>query len=205
MFTPLRRTRKKRLSLSPKKCPKPSVSDPYPLPFPGTAEYLESYDDENVELPLGFSFWDDARRCFKPITTAERKTLLEELHRRYPQIEAVTISIPFIIIECRESVPSVDQQIFMAARLVCVFMVEGERFPFGSEFIGYYGEGEMPSDVADHISCDIRPFHIPRLPTFEFWAISRSPGETFHYGWIIPIWMQISSHCCCWLLRSSWG
>jgi len=29
----------------------------------------------------------------------------------------------------------------MAAGLVCVFMAEGERFPFGAEYIGYYGEG----------------------------------------------------------------
>lgn len=128
---------------------------------------VESHDDENVELPLGFSFWDDARKCFKPIITAERETLLKELNHRYPQIESITISIPFIIIECRESVPLIDQQIFMAAGLVCVFMTEGERFPFGLEFIGYYGEGEMSSDAPEHISRDIRPFHFPKLATFE--------------------------------------
>jgi hypothetical protein len=169
LYTPMRFNRRKRLSISPKKHrPKPCMSDLYPVPSSTHKEDTESYEDKNIDLPLGFSFWDDENRCFKPITTAERQKLSQELCTRYPQVEAITISIPFVIIECRESIPPVDQQVFMAAGLVCVYIVEGGTLPFGSEYIGYYGEGEMPSDVPEHVSRDIRPFHIPKLSTFEY-------------------------------------
>jgi len=166
---PIRSGRKKSLSIMARKVrPKARTSDPYPVPSPTHKEDTETLEDENIDLPLGFSFWDDANRCFKPITTAERQTLFQVLCARYPQVEAITISIPFVIIECRDSVPPVDQQVFLAAGLVCVYIVEGGRLPFCSEYIGYYGEGDMPSDVPDHVSRDIRPFHIPKLSTFEY-------------------------------------
>ena len=167
--TPIRSSRRKRLSITPRKPrPKPRTSDPYPVPSPSHKEDTETFEDENIDLALGFSFWDDGKRCFKPITTAERKTLFQALSTRYPQVEAITISIPFVIVECRDSIPPVDQQVFLAAGLVCVYVVEGGKLPFGSEYIGYYGEGEMPSDVPEHVSRDIRPFHIPKLSTFEY-------------------------------------
>lgn len=167
--TPIRSSRKKRLSITPRKArPRPRLSDPYPVPSPIHQEETEPCADENIDLPLGFSFWDDENRCFKPITTTERQTLFQELCTRYPQVEAITISIPFVIVECRDSVPPVDQQVFLAAGLVCVYIVEGGKLPFGSEYIGYDGEGEMPSDVPEHVSRDIRPFHIPKLSTFEY-------------------------------------
>jgi hypothetical protein len=56
----------------------------------------------------------------------------------------------------------------MAAGLICVFMAEAERFPFGSEFNRYYGEEKIPFEIPDCVSCDILPFHNPKLSTFEY-------------------------------------
>ena len=161
--------RRKRVSFSPRKrIQKPRVSDPYPVPSSENPTDLQSYEDDNLDFSLGFSFWDEEKRSFKPITTVEREMLLQQICARYTQVESVTISIPFIIIECRDSIPSVDKQVFMAAGLVCVFMVVGGRLPWGSEYIGDYGEGEMPSAIPEHISRDLRPFNIPKLATFDF-------------------------------------
>src|SRR5271169_905957 len=106
--------RGKRISLSPwKRILKPQVSDPYPVPSSENATDLPNHEDDNLDLALGFSFWDEEKRCFKPITTVERELLLQQICARYTQVEEVTISIPFIIIGCRDSIPTVDQQVFM--------------------------------------------------------------------------------------------
>ena len=43
--------------------------------------------------------------------------------------------MPFVIIECAESVQEHGKQTFMAAALVCLFIVEGEKLPFGVDHI----------------------------------------------------------------------
>jgi hypothetical protein len=87
---------------------------------------------------------------------------------RYPQVDAITISIPFLIIECQDSVPDEAEQVFLAAGLVCVFIVLGGRLPFGAEYIGHYGEAEPPSDIPSDILRDSRPFNIPKITTFQY-------------------------------------
>lgn len=108
--------------------------------------------------------------------------MLQELRRRYPQVDAITISIPFLIIECQDSVPDEAEQVFLAAGLVCVFIVLGERLPFGAEYMGHYGEAEPPSDIPEDILRDSRPFNIPDITTFQY----------FHK--LIPSCTHISSY-----------
>lgn len=94
--------------------------------------------------------------------------MLQVLRMRYPQVESMIISPPFLIIECEGRVPAATEQVFMAAGLVCVFIVVGGRIPFGAEFIGRDGEAQPPSDVPEEVSHECRPFNIPKLSTFEY-------------------------------------
>ena len=107
-------------------------------------------------------------RHFEPITSVERVILLQELRMKYPLVYAITMSIPFLIIECLDSVPDEAQQVFLAAGLVCVFIVLGGRLPFGAEYIGHYGEAEPPPDIPEDILRNSRQFNIPRITTFEY-------------------------------------
>jgi hypothetical protein len=164
--TPERRKRRKR----------PRLSDPHPH---GTAfANADSVDDneDKLELDVDFTCWDETRKRFKPIDTVERVKLLQKLRMRYPQVEAVTVSIPYLIVECDGDVPPESEQCFMAAGLVCVFMAIGEAFPFGVEYIGEYGgkEGDDARDVPDDVYNDLRQFHVPSLDTFS-WIHRRIP------------------------------
>ena len=167
--TPARRERRKRISISPRKrTSKLRASDPYPAPSPIEASLSPDETVVDSDLPLDFSFWNEEKSCFKPITSVERVILLQELRMRYPQVDAITISIPFLIIECRDSVPYEAEQVFLAAGLVCVFIVLGGRLTFGAEYIGHYGEAEPPSDIPEDILRDSRLFNIPKITTFEY-------------------------------------
>jgi hypothetical protein len=125
-------------------------------------------DLPEIDLPLEFSFWDDVKSCFKPLDSVERVILLQTLRIHYPQVESITIAIPYLIIECEESVPQESEQVFMAAGLVCVFIVAGGRYPFGVGYIGASGEAPPPQDIPDEVKKDIRAFHIPTLQTFAY-------------------------------------
>jgi len=139
---------------------KTRASDTYPTPSPIEASLSPDETVADSDLPLDFSFLNEEKSCFKPIlTSVERVILLRELQRmKYPQVDAITISLPFLIIASRDSVPDESEQVFLAAALICMFIVLGARFPFGAEYIrGHHREAEPPSDIPEDILRDSRP------------------------------------------------
>jgi hypothetical protein len=108
--------------------------------------------------------------------------LMQTLRIQYPQVESITIAIPYLIIECEESVPQESDQVFMAAGLVGVFIITGGRLPLGVGYIGAYGEAPPPQDVPEDIINDVRPFYIPTMKTFAY----------IHQ--LIPICSHVSSY-----------
>ena len=114
-----------------------------------------------IDLDLDFTFWDNEKRKFGPLFTDQRKKLFHIMNENYPQCVATLISPPYCIVECNGFIPPESLQCFMAAGLICYFMVVGEPLPFGSEFIGEYGDGD-PGEVPEEVSQDLFPYHIPR-------------------------------------------
>jgi len=96
--------------------------------------------------------------------------LLELLRKNFDEVLNILPVAPFLIIECDKAIPDPSTTPFMIAGLIAVFMLQGEDYPFGIEFIGADGgamgltEQEMPHAVWN----DLKPFHIPKLSTFEW-------------------------------------
>jgi hypothetical protein len=70
------------------------------------------------------------------------------------------------VVECRNEIPSVSEQCFLAAGLIVVFYLIGKPHPFGVDFIGYRGSAEAHL-LPDEVERDLAPCHIPKISSLE--------------------------------------
>ena len=109
------------------------------------------------------------RRNSKIVTNEQKRQLLKTLREKYPGITAITPIIPFLVIEA-DPIPEPAAQPFMIASLIACFISDGGPFPFGIQFIGEEGQGNV-DEIARPPSCvaqDLKSFHIPTLKTLRW-------------------------------------
>lgn len=167
--TPWPNRRRKRPSLSPKK---PHhihgrISDPYPIQEQLHISRHDEFVEEVPSIEVGFTFFNESTNTFNMITSDDRLRLLNALKGHFPGIVSILPVIPFIIIES-SPVPDLISQPFLIAGLIAIFIKEGGPYPFGVDFIGDEGEGKLDEHIPLAVSTDLKPFHIPSKPTFEY-------------------------------------
>ena len=184
--TPLRRERRKRPSLSPRKrIGKPRISNPYPqIPRteestvkPSATNQADISDDPIIDTNV--TFFDDTKKEFKIVTNEQKKQLLKLLREKYPGITAITPIIPFLVIEA-DPIPEPAAQPFMIAGLIACFIPDGGPFPFGIQFIGEDGQAGNADEIdgpPSGVAQDLKPFHIPSLQTLR-WLHQRIPDAS---------------------------
>ena len=179
--TPVGPQRRKRISISPRKPKfKPRASDPYPQ-----SPAIESSEPQlgalkDLELDFPHSYFDEEKKQFTMLSREASLQLLEVLRTRFDQVLSILPVAPFLLIECDTAVPDPSTTPFLIAGLIACFVIQGEPYPFGIAFIGKDGgalgltEHDMPMSIWN----DLKPFHIPRLSTFQ-WIHKSIPHVKF--------------------------
>ena len=117
--TPTKR-RRNRASFSPRKKPtRPRTSDPLPQNFqPAQHQSQSSSSTPRVELLNDFTLWDDSNEKFRNVTAEELKFLYESVQEHFPDVESVSVILPWIVVTMETCVPSENERPFMIAGLV---------------------------------------------------------------------------------------
>jgi len=168
LHTPTKR-RRKRASFSPRKRPnRPRTSDPLPQnPQPAQQQSPPSSLTPKIELLNDFTLWDDLNKRFRSVTSEEIKFLYESVQEQFPDVESVSVMLPWIVVTMETSVPPENERPFMIAGLVAVFLLPGEPFPLGLSELGTPGDGprlQLPPEMKGAL----RPYSIPDHKTFQY-------------------------------------
>ncbi len=165
--TPTKR-RRKRASFSPRKKPtRPRTSDPLPQNFqPAQHQSQSSSSTPRVELLNDFTLWDDSNEKFRNVTAEELKFLYESVQEHFPDVESVSVILPWIVVTMETCVPSENERPFMIAGLVAVFLLVGEPFPLGISELGIPGDGPR-LQLPPGLKGSLQPYRIPDHETFE--------------------------------------
>jgi hypothetical protein len=119
-----------------------------------------------VELLNDFTLWDDSSHKFRNVSAEEIKFLYESVQEHFPDVESVSVILPWIVVTMETSIPSENERPFMIAGLVAVFLLVGEPFPLGISELGIPGDGprlQLPPELKGAL----RPYHIPSYETFK--------------------------------------
>jgi len=162
---------------------KPRISEPYQIPRsqestvkPSATNQADISDDPTIDTNI--TFFDDGKKEFKVVSNEEKRELLKTLRHKYPGITAITPIIPFLVIEA-DPIPEPAATPFMIAGLIACFIPDGGPFPFGVQFIGEEGHGNV-DEIALPPSCvaqDLKAFHIPSLKTLR-WLHQQLPDAS---------------------------
>jgi hypothetical protein len=120
-----------------------------------------------VELLNDFTLWDDSNQKFRGIAGEEAKLLYESIQEYFPDVESVSVILPWIVITMETCVPSEKERPFMIAGLVAVFLLVGEPFPMGISELGISSDGPrlyLPPELKG----SLQPYRIPQKPTFDY-------------------------------------
>ena len=169
MMTPVRSSRRKRVSISPKKPKfKSRISDPDPQTPINVSSSQPALLE--VEFDFPFSYFDEYNKCFTTLNRTQSVQLLQVLRLHFSEVLSIMPVAPFLIIECDKAVPDPATTPFLVAGLIACFVIQGSSYPFGIEFIGRDGgaDGLTENRVPMAVWRDIQPFHIPNLETFRW-------------------------------------
>jgi hypothetical protein len=120
-----------------------------------------------MELFSDFTLWDDSNQKFRTTTAEEIKFIYESVQAEFPDVESVSVILPWIIVTMETFVPSENERPFTIAGLVAVFLLAGEPFPLGISELG--AAGESPRLQLPHaLKGRLRPYSIPGHKTFEY-------------------------------------
>ena len=70
------------------------------------------------------------------LNRAQSLQLLTVLRNHFPAVLSVMPVAPFLVIECNKVVPGTARTPFLIAGLIACFVVQGDPYPFGIDFIG---------------------------------------------------------------------
>jgi len=95
----------------------------------------------------------------------ESLQLLKVLREHFGGVLSILPVAPFLIIECDKAIPDPSTTPFLVAGLIACFVIQGEPYPFGIEFIGRDGGafGLREEEIPPSVWKDLKPFHIPQL------------------------------------------
>jgi hypothetical protein len=165
-LTPIR-VKKVRPSLSPVKTP--AESKPKPRRF---SEVLAKNPSKpNAKYDIGtaalnfreFSFWnEDGDMLNENISDVHREAFHRYLMEHYG-VTAVTISLPFLYLECYPSAPPENERPFSVAGAISVWIEPGQRIDFCIS-VGERGEGERVK-VAEELKDDLHQMRNPQEET----------------------------------------
>jgi len=134
-------------------------------------------DEPQIDFP--YSYFDEDENQFTILNQAQSLQLLTVLRNHFPAVLSIIPVAPFLVIECNKTVPDPVTTPFLIAGLIACFVVQGDPYPFGIDFIGEDGGalGFTEDQVPEFVWKDLKPFHIPRLATFE-WIYKTIPLAT---------------------------
>jgi hypothetical protein len=156
------------------------ASDPYPQMYSAIEAHQQGLVTlAEVEVDVPFSYFDDEKRQFTMLNQAQSVQLLQILRLHFNEVLAIIPVAPFLVIECDKSIPDPATTPFLIAGLIACFVIQGDPYPFGINFIGDDGraDGLLEEEVPPEVWADIKPFHIPTIATFA-WIHRRIHGAT---------------------------
>jgi hypothetical protein len=182
MTTPVGPRRSKRISMSPRnpKFKRPRPSDPYPQSLTTVSKEPQLESLAQLELEFPYSYWDDEKKQFSILNHEESVQLLNVLREHFDGVLSILPVAPFLIIECDKAIPDPSTTPFLVAGLIACFVIQGEPYPFGIDFIGRDGGafGLREEDIPPSVWKDLKPFNIPQLSTFQWMYDYFSPLAT---------------------------
>jgi hypothetical protein len=134
---------------------------------PAPQQSQASSSTSRVELLNDFTLWDDSNQKFRSIAGEELKLLYESIQEHFPDVDSVSVILPWIVVTMETCVPSENERPFMIAGLVAVFLLVGEPFPLGISELGISGDGprlHLPPELRG----SLQPYRIPEKPTFDY-------------------------------------
>lgn len=125
-------------------------------------------NEPQIDFP--YSYFNEDKNEFTILNQAQSLQLLTVLRNHFPAVLSIIPVAPFLVIECNKAVPDPATTPFLIAGLIACFIVQGDPYPFGIDFIGEDGGalGFTEDQMPDFVWKDLKPFHIPRLATFEW-------------------------------------
>jgi hypothetical protein len=93
---------------------------------------------EGLELDFPHSYFDNEKK-FTMLSREASLQFLEVLRTHFNQVLSILPVAPFLLIECDTAVPDPSTP-FLIAGLIACFVIQGEPYPFGIDFIGKKGE-----------------------------------------------------------------
>jgi hypothetical protein len=119
-----------------------------------------------MELRDDFTLWDDLNKKFRSVTGEEAKFLFDSVQAKFPDVESVSVILPWIAVTMETIVPCEHERPFMIAGLVALFLLAGEPFPLCISELGAAGDGprlQLPPSLKGALG----PYNIPDHNTFE--------------------------------------
>ena len=131
-----------------------NIPEPRPTTFP-------------QDLLTEFSFWDSEKGNFIRPTMEQHRELYERLLSIYPNLSAINIIFPWIVIQMEDDIPPPLQRPFLIAGFMAVFLLDGEPFPLGVMDLGTPAQGIL-ENIPPTIKADLKPYHKPSIQTIEY-------------------------------------
>jgi hypothetical protein len=111
-----------------------------------------------------FSFWgEDGSVRLRNLSDEQRNALLNYLGSHYG-VTAMTVSLPFLILECEPDIPPEDQRPFSVAGAISVWVKPGEFRGFEAAMIGESGNGDRLT-ISENLANDLQTRKMPREDT----------------------------------------
>ncbi|MCJ1246698.1 hypothetical protein MMC30_003907 [Trapelia coarctata] len=109
-----------------------------------------------------FSFWDIEHQTMENISSEHSTALPAYLSKNYGVFD-MQISVPYLILFCRDGIPPQDKRPFSIASCIAVWVKEGDAVP-GDISIGDWGKGDSIT-IEGELAADLQPFHMPKDST----------------------------------------
>ena len=179
LLTPVKTSRRKRPSFSPVKyhqpVPRPRTQSEIAQPKPAITQREVDMATASLDFEE-FSFWDAESQDMQNISSEHTKQLIAYLSRNYG-VFVMQISLPYLILFCRDGIPLQHERPFSIASCIAVWLNEGDAVP-GDISIGDFGDGDEVS-VQEELAVDLKAFHMPKDSTLLNVATQHFPDASF--------------------------
>lgn len=130
-----------------------------------------------------FSFWDNETKRMENVSAELRTALTEHMRTTY-NVGTMDICFPFLILYCKDSVPSPETRPFTIAGCIGVWLEEGDNFPL-ELFPGNFSGQVLAStiEIDEYLASDLKPYRIPKKQTLLALASQHFPNAS-HISYI---------------------
>ena len=88
------------------------------------------------------SLWDDKTHSYRHPDQEEQSNLFLKLSETYTNLSALSVIFPWCILEFEDELPCYEDQIFLVAGLVAVYILNEDGYPLGTTSMGRQREGD---------------------------------------------------------------